>query len=65
MCLITNYRDVFAENVRDGGVDGLIQYLVDQNRWGNSKFNSIKISFWEKSRVMYALFHNMLRSGSH
>ncbi len=65
VCLITNYRDVFAENVRDGGVDGLIQFLVDQNRWGNSKFNSIKTSFWEKSRVMYALFQDMLRSGSH
>jgi phospholipid transport system substrate-binding protein len=63
VCLVTTYRDVFAEKVRDGGVDGLIKFLVDENRGGGSRFNSIKTSFWEKSRVMYAIFQNVFRSG--
>lgn len=29
VCLITTYRDVFAEKVHDGGVDGLIAFLAD------------------------------------
>jgi phospholipid transport system substrate-binding protein len=61
--LVATYRDVFAEKVRDGGVDGLIKFLVDGNRGGGSRFNSVKTSFWEKSRVMYAIFQNMFRSG--
>ena len=61
--LVTTYREVFAEKVRDGGVDGLIESLVDGNRRGGSRFNSIKNSFWEKSRVMYAIFQNVFRSG--
>src|SRR5450759_4365489 len=32
VCLVTNYRDIFAEKVRDGGVDGLIKFLVAENR---------------------------------
>jgi len=63
VCLVTNYRDVFAEKVRDGGVDGLIKFLADENRGGGSRFNSITSSFWEKSRVMYAIFQNMVWSG--
>jgi len=63
VCLVTTYRDVFAEKVRDGGVDGLIQFLVDENRGSTSRFNSIKTSFWEKSRVMYAIFQNVFRGG--
>jgi phospholipid transport system substrate-binding protein len=63
VCLVTTYRDLFAEKVRDGGVDGLIKFLVDENRGGGSRFNSIKTSFWEKSRVMYAIFQNVFRSG--
>jgi phospholipid transport system substrate-binding protein len=61
--LVATYRDVFAEKVRDGGVDGLIKFLVDGNRGGGSRFNSVKTSFWEKSRVMYAILQNMFRSG--
>ena len=61
--LVTTYREVFAEKVRDGGVDGLIKSLVDGNRGGQSKFNSVKAAFWEKSRVMYAILQNMFRSG--
>jgi len=63
MCLVSTYRDVFAEKVRDGGVNGLISFLADENRGGSSRFNSIKISFWEKSRVVYAIFQNVFRSG--
>lgn len=61
--LVSTYRDVFAEKVRDGGVDGLIKSLVDANRGGGSRFNSIKHSFWEKSRVIFAIFQNVFRSG--
>jgi len=61
--LVTTYREFFAEKVRDGGVDGLIRFLVDGNRDGGSRFNSVKSSFWEKSRLMHALFQNLFRSG--
>ncbi len=61
--LVTTYREVFAEKVRDVGVDGLIKSLAAGNRGGGSRFNSIKTSFWEQSRVMYALFENMFHSG--
>jgi len=63
LCLVTNYRDVFAEKVREGGVDGLIKFLAEENRGGSSRFNYITTSFWEKSRVMYAIFQNAVRSG--
>jgi phospholipid transport system substrate-binding protein len=63
MCLVTTYREVFAEKVRDGGIDGLIKFLADENRGGTSRFNSIQTSFWETSRVMYAIFQNVFRSG--
>ena len=62
--LVTTYREVFAEKVRESGVDGLISFLADGNREGGSRFNSVKSSFWEKSRLMYAIFQNMFRSGS-
>jgi hypothetical protein len=63
VCLVATYRDVFAEKVREGGVDGLIKFLVDENRGHGSRFNSIKASFWEKSRVMYAIFQDVFRGG--
>lgn len=63
VCLVSNYRDIFGEKVREGGVDGLIRFLVDNNRGGDSRFNSIKTSFWEKSRVIYAIFQSVFRSG--
>ena len=62
--LVTSYRDVFAEKVRDGGVDGLIKSLEDGNRGGGSRFNSVETAFWEKSRVVYAIFQNMFRSAA-
>ncbi len=61
--LVTTNRDLFAEIVRVGGVDGLIRFLVDENRGGGSRCMSIKNLFWEKSRVIYAIFQNMFRSG--
>jgi len=30
--LVTNYRDQFAQEVRSGGIDGLIQSLVTKNK---------------------------------
>ncbi|MDR2164772.1 MAG: ABC transporter substrate-binding protein [Zoogloeaceae bacterium] len=30
--LVTNYRDTFAQEVRKGGIDGLIQSLADKNK---------------------------------
>jgi len=61
--LVTTNRDLFAEKVREGGVDGLITFLADENRGGGSRFNSIKNLFWEKSRVIYSIFRNFFRSG--
>lgn len=61
--LVTTYREVFAEEVREGGVDGLIEFLVARNREGGSSFNSVNSSFWEKSSLMYVIFQNMLRGG--
>jgi phospholipid transport system substrate-binding protein len=60
--LVATYRDVFAERLRDGGVDGLIKFLADENQGRSSRFIAIKASVWEKSRVMYALFQNMFRT---
>ena len=61
--VIATHRDVFAEKVRSDGVDGLIKFLVNENRGSNSRFNSIKDSFWDKSQVIYAIFKDLLRSG--
>jgi len=35
--LVTNYRDSFADRIRDDGVDGLIKALEDKNRQGDSR----------------------------
>lgn len=61
--LVSTYRDVFAEIVRDSGVDGLIKSLAAGNRGGGSRFKSIKNSFWEKSRVFYTILQNIFRGG--
>lgn len=63
VCLVSTYRDIFAEKVREGGVDGLIQFLAQENRGGASRFNAIETDFWEKSRLVYAIFQKVLRSG--
>lgn len=61
--LVTTYREIFAEKVREGGVDSLIKSLADGNQGRSSRFNAIKTAFWEKSRVIYAIFQNVFRSG--
>ena len=61
--VIASYRDVFAEQVSDGGIDGLIKFLVDGNRQGGSRFDSARSVFLEKSRLLFAIFHNLLRRG--
>jgi phospholipid transport system substrate-binding protein len=63
LCLVSAYREVFAEKVRIGGVDGLIKFLMDANREGDSKSSSSNISFLERSWITYAILQNMLRSG--
>ncbi|MBE0612903.1 MAG: ABC transporter substrate-binding protein [Burkholderiales bacterium] len=63
LSLVGAYREVFAEKVREGGVEGLIVFLADKNRGGESRFNTIKASFWEKSRLVYAIMQKVLRSG--
>jgi len=60
---VTTFRDIFAEQVREGGVDGLIKFLADGNREVGSKYNSVKRSFWERTQIVYAILRNMLRSG--
>jgi phospholipid transport system substrate-binding protein len=35
--LVTNYRDEFNEQIRQGGVDGLIASLVARNKGGAAK----------------------------
>lgn len=61
--LVTTYREFFAEKVRESGVDGLIKWLAEANRGGTSRFNTIKNSFWEKSRVIYAIFQSVFGGG--
>ncbi|MBE0612674.1 MAG: ABC transporter substrate-binding protein [Burkholderiales bacterium] len=61
--LITTYREVFAEKVRDGGIDNLIRFLVARNQDGGSKFNTVKSSFWEKSRLVHAIFQSIFQRG--
>jgi len=61
--LVSTYRDIFAEKVRDAGIDGLIKSLADGNRGGASRFNSIKNSFWEKTHLLYAIFQDLFRGG--
>lgn len=38
--LITTYRETFAGEIREGGVDGLIKSLSDKNRQGDARFRS-------------------------
>ena len=38
--LITNYQSTFAQTIRDGGVDGLIESLSAKNRQADSGLRS-------------------------
>jgi len=53
--LVTTYRETFADQVRDGGVDGLIKSLTDKNRPGNSSLQSLKRWSFERFHLMLAL----------
>ena len=64
VCLVSNYRDLFNEKVREGGVSGLIMFLAERNRGEESRFKTIQASFWEKSRVFYAILQKALRGGA-
>ena len=35
--LVTNYRDEFNEQIKTGGIDGLIKALADRNKGGAAK----------------------------
>ncbi len=59
--LVTTYRDAFAEKVREAGVDGLIRWLTDMNRRGDSRFASVNASSWETSQLMYAILRGALQ----
>ena len=51
--LIGTYREGFAEMARDGGVDGLIKSLSDQNLHGDFRFKPRQTKSFEKLHLMY------------
>lgn len=62
-CLVNTYRDLFAEKIRAGGVDGLIKFLEEGNREGGSKLAAITHSLRDKAWIIYAIIHDMVRGG--
>jgi phospholipid transport system substrate-binding protein len=40
--LVVTYRDTFADEVRNGGVDGLIAALANKNRANEARFRTVK-----------------------
>lgn len=40
--LVVTYRDTFAEEVRNGGIDGLIVSLANKNRANEARFKTVK-----------------------
>ena len=61
VCLVTTYRDAFAEKVRESGVEGLIKWLSEMNRQGDSRFSYVKASLWKQTQLVYAIFRSMLQ----
>ncbi|MBI4289927.1 MAG: ABC transporter substrate-binding protein [Betaproteobacteria bacterium] len=59
--LITTYRETFADAVRDNGVDGLIKSLTDKNRVAGLGIKPVKTTFWEQSRIMFAMLQSALQ----
>lgn len=59
--LITTYRETFADAVRDKGVDGLIKSLSDKNGQADSGIKSVKITFQDQSRIMFAMLQSALQ----
>lgn len=59
--LITTYRETFADAVRDKGVDGLMKSLSDKNGQADSGIKSVKITFQDQSRIMFAMLQSALQ----
>jgi phospholipid transport system substrate-binding protein len=59
--LVTTYRETFADQVRDGGVDGLIKSLSDKNRRTDTKLQSFKRWSFDRIHLMLALMHSALQ----
>jgi len=59
--LITTYREAFAEQIRDGGVDGLISSLSGKNRQGDSNLQSFERWSVERFHIVFALMHGALQ----
>lgn len=59
--LITNYRESFADTVRDEGMDGLIKSLSDRNRQLDSAIKPGKTRFLDQSRMMFAMLQSALQ----
>ena len=62
--LVTTYRDSFAEEVRQGGVDGLIRSLSNKNRRGESKLRTPVKSLRDFSLLMYAYVYSAAQRGN-
>jgi phospholipid transport system substrate-binding protein len=58
--LIANYRETFAEKVREGGVDGLIKALADKNRPGDSRAKRQSLSI-EELLILHAAAQGFAR----
>jgi phospholipid transport system substrate-binding protein len=61
--LVTTYREAFFEQVRDGGVDGLIRSLSDQNRPRDPSPQSFKDRSFERLRLTWVLLQGVWRGG--
>lgn len=59
--LITRHREAFADVVRDGGVDALIRSLADQNRLAGFGIKPVTTTFWDQSRIMFAMLQSALQ----
>jgi hypothetical protein len=62
--LVTTYRETFAGQVRDVGVDGLIKSLSDKNRRKEANLQPFKRWSFERFHPMLALMHSALQEAS-
>jgi phospholipid transport system substrate-binding protein len=59
--LVATFRGTFADAVRDEGVDGLIRTLSDKNRQTGPEGKSSKTTFWDQSRIVFAMLQSALQ----
>ncbi|MBI2317581.1 MAG: ABC transporter substrate-binding protein [Betaproteobacteria bacterium] len=59
--LIATYRETFAEAVRDEGLDGLIKSLSDKNRQASAAIKPARTTFWDQTRLMFAMLQSALQ----